>query len=353
MDIETIQIQKKLEKATKHILEKNMEIEKSPFCDKKIVLVYDTTSLLSTLLWKAYSLSLNTIENSEIIHFSESTDKTELQAFLLWLEEDSTVILVQSTNFRLDNFRIRLNLKNAWVGCLEHNHLWYIQDEQIENYADSIVYNTPYYENLSDYMQEKISQADTMTMKTQDGNILQATGGFDAVKRNTWDYTWKYRWWTFPIWENFTEVMDFDNVNGKFSVYAYPDMNFQVQFCEPFVVQITKSMLTCDDEKCPEWFRELLEKIALWEDGEVMVRELGFWMNLGISKEKRLSDVNAFERVSGFHISLWKKHQIFRKKIHRKITQRYHIDIFPDVESISFDGEIIFKNGKYLFDCVN
>jgi hypothetical protein len=80
-----------------------------------------------------------------------------------------------------------------------------------------------------------------------------------------------------------------------------------------------------------------------------MVRELWFWLNSGISKQKRLSDVAAFERVCGFHISLWKKHQIYRKKIHRKVTQRYHIDIFPDVEYIDFDWKRIFWEGKYNF----
>lgn len=353
-------MQNKLLEATKNILEKNMEIVKSPFCDKKVVLVYDKDSKLSVLIWEAYAQNLS--ENSpliqrrgvggegvEIIIFSESTNKKQLQDFLMSLEENSTVILVQSTNFRLDNFRIRLNLKNIWVWCLEHNHLWYMKDNQIENYIDAIEYNTPYYEWLSDFLKEKIGSADSMEMKTKDWNTLKATGWFDDLKRNTWDYTDKYRWGTFPIWENFTEVMDFDKLEWSFSVYAYPDMSFQVQFCDPFVVKIEKSMLSCDDPKCPEWFRNLLNQIESWEDWEVMVRELGFWMNLWISKAKKLSDVNAFERVSGFHISLWKKHQIFRKKIHRKVTQRFHIDIFPDVQSISFDWEKVYENWKYLF----
>ena len=43
-------MQEKLLQATKDILEKNMEIMTSPFCDKKIVLVYDEDSKLSKLL---------------------------------------------------------------------------------------------------------------------------------------------------------------------------------------------------------------------------------------------------------------------------------------------------------------
>jgi hypothetical protein len=47
-----------------------------------------------------------------------------------------------------------------------------------------------------------------------------------------------------------------------------------VQFCEPFVVDIKNSLLTCSDEKCPKDFRKVLQKIADGEDNEVMVREL-------------------------------------------------------------------------------
>ncbi len=367
-------MKEKLLQATKDILEHNMQIMKAPFCDQKVVLVYDEDSKLSKMLWEAYweaihSFSLggkdawrvdrglntsNTGGGFEIILFSEaSTDKKELQDFLLWLDEWSTVILVQSTNFRLDGFRIRLNLKNAWVWCLEHAHLWYILDDQIENYIDSICYHTPYYEALSDWFKEIVQDADTLTMKTHDGNILTVEWWFEDIKRNTWDFSWKYRWGNFPIGENFTESLDFARVNGTFSVFAFPDENFQVVFTEPFVVEVQESKLTCTDPKCPQQFRDLLTKIEASEDDEVFVRELWFGMNKWISKDKRLSDIWAYERVTGFHMSLGKKHQIYRKKIHKSVAQRYHIDIFPHVDTIHIDGKLIFENEQYVFDNPN
>jgi len=48
----------------------------------------------------------------EIINFDE-IENNILKDKLMRLESGSTVILVQSTNFRLDDFRLRLNLKNA------------------------------------------------------------------------------------------------------------------------------------------------------------------------------------------------------------------------------------------------
>jgi len=43
-------IKNKFLEATKNILEKNLKIFEKPFCDKKVVLVYDTDSKLSKIL---------------------------------------------------------------------------------------------------------------------------------------------------------------------------------------------------------------------------------------------------------------------------------------------------------------
>jgi hypothetical protein len=79
-----------------------------------------------------------------------------------------------------------------------------------------------------------------------------------------------------------------------------------------------------------------------------MMRELGFWLNSDISNKTPLNDVNAFERKAGFHISMWKKHGIYRKKLHRKVNQRFHIDVFPDVKEIYFDEILVFSEGKFV-----
>ena len=341
-------MKEKLYQATADILLKNMQIQDPDFVWKPVICVYDTHSELSKLLAEGYENTLKDIDNAEMIDF-DSLPKEELKEKLMSLSEWATVILVQSTNFRLDDFRIRLNLNNQGVGCLEHNHLQYLPSEHTENYIDSIVYNTDYYEGLSDKMHEVFFTGDKLEMTTVSGDVLTVEWGFEEMKRNTGYYVGKRRGWTFPIWENFTEAKDFQNVNGSFTVFAYPDERFQVQFAdEPFRVEVKNSLLTCSDPKCPQIFRDLLDQIAESEDGEVHIRELGFGMNTGISKEKRLSNIWAYERVTGFHLSLGKKHNIYRKKFDKKITQRYHIDIFPDVDTISVDGKMIFQDGKYV-----
>lgn len=341
--------------ATKNILEKNLKILEKPFCENKIVLVYDEDSKLSKILWESYAYNLNSPTfkrrglggGTEIIIFWD-IEKEILKEKLMSLKTDSTVVLVQSTNFRLDDFRLRLNLKNQWVWCIEHNHLWYIRDEEIETYADSLEYRTPFYIDLSNKLKERFDKADKLEIFSKDWNKLEIIWWFEEWKLNTWDYWEKIRAWSFPIWEFFTESKDFSKVNWKLSIRAYPNMKFEVIKWEIFTIEIKESKIIWYSENTPEWFIELVEKIKSSEDWECFVRELWFGLNPWITWEKTLNDVNACERIMWFHMSMWKKHQIYRKKFHRKIMQRFHIDIFSDVDYILLDWEKILENEKFI-----
>jgi len=168
------------------------------------------------------------------------------------------------------------------------------------------------------------------------------------MKQNTWDFWERIRAGSFPIWENFTEIKNFDNFNWKIAIRAYPNLTFEVQFPKVFTIEIKESRLIWYSENTPEEFIEIVGKIKAWEDWECFVRELGFGLNPWITWDKTLNDVNACERIAGFHMSLWKKHQIYRKKFHRKITQRYHIDIFSDTDYILLDWVKIFEKEKFM-----
>lgn len=340
-------IEQKYLEATKNILEKNLKIYDDIYRDFPVVLVYDLDSPISRELSKWYIENLKNHPLSEVIDFS-SANKEDLKTKLLSLQENSTVILVQSTNFMLDDFRIRLNLNNAWVWCLEHRHLAYIYDDQVENYADAIEYNTPLYEELWAKLKNLSDSAETMTFICNDGSTLKVSWWFEDMKLNTWNYEGRNRGWNFPIWENFTESKDFSKVNWELTIYAFPDEKLQVEFCEPFKIKINESIVTCDDPKCPPNFRKILDFIAISENNEVMFRELWFGLNPGISREKPIADVNAYERIAWFHLSLWKKHQIYRSKMHKSVVQRYHIDIFPDIKEIFIDDKLVFIKDKFV-----
>jgi hypothetical protein len=271
-----------------------------------------------------------------------------LKEKIMWLKADSTVVLVQSTNFRLDDFRLRLNLKNQWVWCIEHNHLWYIRDDEIETYANCLEYRTPFYIKLSNKLKEKFDKANILEVVSKNWDKLICEWGFEDMKQNTWDFGERIRGWSFPIWENFTETKDFEKVNWKLSIRAYPNMAFEVIKWDIFSVEIKESKIIWYSENTPSGFIELVEKIKSSEDWECFVRELWFGLNPWITWENTLNDVNACERIMWFHMSMWKKHQIYRKKFHRKIIQRFHIDIFSDVDYILLDWEKILENEKFI-----
>ncbi len=333
--------------ATKDILEKNLSLKNPKILGKKIVLVYDTDSELSELISAGYIENLQEYSNAEVILFQEEKG-AELKEKLLLLEEYSTVILVQSTNFRLESFRIRISLQQKNVGCIEHNHLSYIKSTQTKTYLEAISYQSDYFEKVSNFLKQTFDAGNTLKVIWSNGSELRISWGFEDMKQNTGNFALDNRYATYPIWENFTEAKDFSNVNGELYVKAFPWEDLQVVFAEkPFKITIKNSIISYKKEDIPKELLPTLEKIeeAEWE---IMMRELGFWLNKAITFENTLSDVNAFERLSWFHLSLGKKHGVYRKKMSKDIVQRYHIDIFPDVEKIFVDNRLVFEKWKHF-----
>jgi len=336
-----IELEKIALEATKNILEKNLQIYHPDILWKKVVLIYDIDSILSRLISNWYIKNLENYSNSEIIEYNSMT-AIDLKEKILSLEAFSTVIMVESTNFRLEEFRIRMSLQHRNIAWIEHNHLIYIKEHETKTYLEAISYQTPYFQAVSDNLKSKVENGDTIKIISSNWSILILEWWFEEMKQNTWNFPLNNRYWTLPMWENFSEVKDFSKVNGEIYVKAYPWEDLQVIICkEPFKIEIKESIITCDRENIPESFLYIIDKI-INSEWEVMMRELGFWLNKAITFEKTLSDVNAFERISGFHLSLWKKHNIYRKKIPKDIVQRFHIDIFPDVAQIYIDNELIF-----------
>ena len=55
------------------------------------------------------------------------------------------MILIQSTNFRLSDFRIRLELVHRGVAVAEFNHLAYMRENEFHTFERSLEYHTPEY----------------------------------------------------------------------------------------------------------------------------------------------------------------------------------------------------------------
>ncbi len=65
---------------------------------------------------------------------------------------------MQSTSFRLSDFRIRLELFHRGIDVLEHNHLGYIPEEQFETFIDSLEYHTPEYLDTAKHIEQAITK---------------------------------------------------------------------------------------------------------------------------------------------------------------------------------------------------
>lgn len=328
---------------TRDILEKQMAVQSEPQ-----VLVYDQQSPLAEILADAY---IQNMPNAQHINF-DKTDPEEIQKTLLALPKGATVILVQSRNFRLDNFRIRLNLFNQGVGCLEHTHLFYIYEHQYHTYFEALRYRGDYYKALGEWIKEKLDVCQELKIVSKNGSEL-VFGPMEDTKINHGIFhLQENRGGGAMTGEVFSEAKDFSTVNGEMSIYCYPGEDLRIVKCEPFTIKVKESFLFCDDPKCPDDFREnILDRINANENmGGVFMREAGFGLNPAISKENDLADVNAFERIAGFHVSLGMKHQVYRNKFPKETIQRYHIDIFVDVDRIEIDGETIFEEEKYVFE---
>lgn len=334
--------------ATKDILEKNLQIYHKELLWKKVVLIYDLDSPLSELLSNWYIENLKNYPNSEIIKYGDISS-SDLKEKILSLDPHSTVIMVESTNFRLEEFRIRISLQHRNVAWIEHNHLTYIRDDQIETYLKAVSYQSPYFQKISDFLKQKNDNGKIMKIVSPEWAILKLDWGFEDMKQNTGNFSLYNRYGTYPIWENFSEVKNFSLTNGEMYIRAYPWENFEMIFPEiPFKVEVRESRIYADPKTTPEWFLKIMEKISRDENGEVMMRELWFGLNPEITWEKTLTDVNQFERISGFHVSLWKKHNIYRKKFNKDVVQKYHIDVFPNVKEIYIDDELIFDSDKHF-----
>ena len=79
---------------------------------------------------------------------------------------------MQTTNFRLEKFRIRMSLQQRDAAGIEHNHLGYMKDHEIENYLRSILYKTPEFQEISDNLKNTIESADTLRVVSKDGKEL-------------------------------------------------------------------------------------------------------------------------------------------------------------------------------------
>lgn len=309
---------------------------------EKSLIIFDSEAPLTQIILEGYRAALpqghfvdfNTVTAAQIMEYINSCKPGDL------------VVLLQSTNFRLNEFRFRIELFARGLKTIEHIHLKRIPEEQFERYIQGLFYDKNLYRPLGMALKASLDVASQVVVRCPQ-TVLYYDGGMEDTKLNVGDYSnMKNVGGTYPIGEVFTEAKNLEQVYGEAMIFGYADENHLVKIVEPFKVVIEKGKIV--ESFGPAEFEKILDLIRL--DEEVHVREFGLGLNPVFSKSAIVSDITAFERQRGLHISLGAKHAIYQKPGFNRKHGRYHVDVFVDIDTIEVDGKKIFANGNFILD---
>jgi leucyl aminopeptidase (aminopeptidase T) len=262
------------------------------------------------------------------------------------MQPSDLVVLIQSSNFLLDAFRIRLHLFQKKLKVIEHTHLYRNTEDVWDVYINALEYDVAWYRGIGPKLKAKLETANELRIEAGEA-VLTVTGGVESPKLNVGDYAGMENiGGTFPIGEVFTESKDFAQMNGAFRIYAYAGADFCINMHEPFRVEVKEGQIVSIAPDAPESFTKIVDLIKEYE--RPLIREIGFGLNRAITRERYLQDITAFERILGMHLSLGEKHSVYKKVGIPTHKTKFHVDLFPLVDRVFADGELIFANGAYL-----
>ncbi|MEC5162690.1 aminopeptidase [Janthinobacterium sp. CG_23.3] len=319
-----------------------MAIEHRP-ADAALV-VCDTDSWLNIVLTEAYRRAL---PEAPFIDFGAVAPGDVLAAFAQ-LAPGSLVVLIQSSSFRLEAFRIRIELFKRGLKVIEHVHLARMPGVQGLHYIASLAYDPAYYRGVGHKLKQRIDRASHGMVDSGDGEKLVFASPFEPAKLNIGDYSdMKNVGGQFPIGEVFTEARDLEAVNGCVRIFVFGDTAFMVNRPEhPITLMIDKGRVVAVIGATPE-FDTVLAQIRAHE-GEVWVRELGFGMNRAFSRQQMVNDIGTYERMCGIHLSLGAKHGVYAKPQFKRKDTRFHVDVFAVTEGVYLDDELVYRDGAWI-----
>ena len=306
------------------------------------LVVSDAQSPLAIALTEAYRRSL---PEARFIDFDSVPPEQVLSAFED-LSAGALVVLIQSTSFRLAAFRIRLELFKRSIKVIEHPHLARSRGAEGLVYIDSLAYDAAYFRGVGHALKRRIDAASGGVVLSG-GEELVFSAAFETAKLNIGDYTGMANiGGQFPIGEVFTESKDLEAVNGRVQIALFGDLSYSINRPpHPITLVVKSGRVVAVEDSTPE-FDQVLESIRA-DEGEVWMRELGFGMNRAFSFERTVSDVGAFERMCGVHLSLGAKHMSYNKPNIKKRAARQHVDVFVHTDSVTLDGEVIYQGGAW------
>jgi aminopeptidase len=310
---------------------------------RRALVVYDTRTGLARALLEGYRRTLP--EDSEFVDFDAVTPDQVLALFKTLAPHD-LVVLVQSSNFRLDGFRLRVELFKLGLKVIEHVHLSRMPGAQGEHYIESLAYDPAYFRGIGHALKSRIDQAQRAKVRGAD-SVLTFDSPLELAKLNIGDYSAMNNvGGQFPIGEVFTEARDLEAVNGRALIHVFGDTAYLVNRPDqPITIVIERGRVVEALDSTPE-FDEVLAIIRR-DEGEVWVRELGFGMNRAFTRERRVDDIGTYERMCGIHLSLGAKHGVYAKPGFKRKDARYHIDVFAVTDAVYLDDERVYADGAW------
>jgi aminopeptidase len=307
------------------------------------IVVYDAQSELSVALTAAYRQCL---PDALFVDFYELSPE-EVLAVLATLKPEDLVVLIQSTSFRLDAFRLRIELFQRGLKVIEHPHLSGMIGKEALYYLDSLAYDPAYFRGVGHALKKVIDSAASVVIDSGQDSYLVYDAGFEPAKLNIGDYTeMKNIGGQFPIGEVFTEARDLEAVNGRVRIHIFGDTAFKVNKPDHFITLVIAKGRVIDVLNSTAEFDKVLANIRA-DEGDVWVRELGLGLNRAFSMDRIVSDIGTYERVCGVHLSLGAKHSVYKKPQFRTRDTRHHVDVFVAAETVAVDNQIVFEQGAW------
>src|SRR6188768_1929994 len=144
---------------------------------RRAVVVADAQCGLAQLLASTYRACL-----PDAIHlrFDEVEQERILLAFAQ-LAAGDLVVLIQSTSFRLDAFRIRVELFKRGLKVIEHPHLARIEPGEYATYVEALAYDPAYYRRVGGELKRRIDAASSAVVTSGGGEQLKYASAFEPA----------------------------------------------------------------------------------------------------------------------------------------------------------------------------
>ena len=135
--------------------------------ERAAVVVADERTELSRLLVRAYAECL---PGARVLAFDELKPEV-VRAALEELGEKALAVLIQSSVFRIPEFRIRVELYRRNIKVVEHSNLERIEAHEIEHYVAALAYDPAYYREVGHALKARMDVASSARIES-DGEFL-------------------------------------------------------------------------------------------------------------------------------------------------------------------------------------